>query len=310
MAYSAMKRLLLMIPLLIVISFLTFALTHLSSEDPAVVILHAQEVPDITQSLIEQTRAKYYLDAPFLVQYWEWLQSAVQLQFGHSFVTGEDVGLRLWPAFFNTLKLTLISSVAIIVLSLLFGILTALLRGTWFDRMTRTTAFVLTAIPSYWLAAILIIFLSVKLNALPTSGLTGPESYILPVAVITLGYTGIYFRNVRSAVIQQLDQDYVLYMRAMGVPMSQLLVYVARNAMQVVVSIFCMSIPIILGGSVVIENVFAWPGMGQLSVKVVLEQDFPMIQAYVLIVSVLFILFNTLADVINMWLNPKLREEH
>ncbi|ENP2399308.1 ABC transporter permease [Staphylococcus pseudintermedius] len=310
MAYSAMKRLLLMIPLLIVISFLTFALTHLSSEDPAVVILHAQEVPDITQSLIEQTRAKYYLDAPFLVQYWEWLQSAVQLQFGHSFVTGEDVGLRLWPAFFNTLKLTLISSVAIIVLSLLFGILTALLRGTWFDRMTRTTAFVLTAIPSYWLAAILIIFLSVKLNALPTSGLTGPESYILPVAVITLGYTGIYFRNVRSTVIQQLDQDYVLYMRAMGVPMSQLLVYVARNAMQVVVSIFCMSIPIILGGSVVIENVFAWPGMGQLSVKAVLEQDFPMIQAYVLIVSVLFILFNTLADVINMWLNPKLREEH
>ncbi|HDV5975592.1 TPA: ABC transporter permease [Staphylococcus pseudintermedius] len=310
MAYSAMKRLLLMIPLLIVISFLTFALTHLSSEDPAVVILHAQEVPDLTQSLIEQTRAKYYLDAPFLVQYWEWLQSAVQLQFGHSFVTGEDVGLRLWPAFFNTLKLTLISSVAIIVLSLLFGILTALLRGTWFDRMTRTTAFVLTAIPSYWLAAILIIFLSVKLNALPTSGLTGPESYILPVAVITLGYTGIYFRNVRSAVIQQLDQDYVLYMRAMGVPMSQLLVYVARNAMQVVVSIFCMSIPIILGGSVVIENVFAWPGMGQLSVKAVLEQDFPMIQAYVLIVSVLFILFNTLADVINMWLNPKLREEH
>ncbi|EGQ1632716.1 ABC transporter permease [Staphylococcus pseudintermedius] len=310
MAYSAMKRLLLMIPLLIVISFLTFALTHLSSEDPAVVILHAQEVPDITQSLIEQTRAKYYLDAPFLVQYWEWLQSAVQLQFGHSFVTGEDVGLRLWPAFFNTLKLTLISSVAIIVLSLLFGILTALLRGTWFDRMTRTTAFVLTAIPSYWLAAILIIFLSVKLNALPTSGLTGPESYILPVAVITLGYTGIYFRNVRSAVIQQLDQDYVLYMRAMGVPMSQLLVYVARNAMQVIVSIFCMSIPIILGGSVVIENVFAWPGMGQLSVKAVLEQDFPMIQAYVLIVSVLFILFNTLADVINMWLNPKLREEH
>ncbi|EGQ3287550.1 ABC transporter permease [Staphylococcus pseudintermedius] len=310
MAYSAMKRLLLMIPLLIVISFLTFALTHLSSEDPAVVILHAQEVPDITQSLIEQTRAKYYLDAPFLVQYWEWLQSAVQLQFGHSFVTGEDVGLRLWPAFFNTLKLTLISSVAIIVLSLLFGILTALLRGTWFDRMTRTTAFVLTAIPSYWLAAILIIFLSVKLNALPTSGLTGPESYILPVAVITLGYIGIYFRNVRSAVIQQLDQDYVLYMRAMGVPMSQLLVYVARNAMQVVVSIFCMSIPIILGGSVVIENVFAWPGMGQLSVKAVLEQDFPMIQAYVLIVSVLFILFNTLADVINMWLNPKLREEH
>ncbi|CAD7360756.1 MULTISPECIES: nickel/cobalt ABC transporter permease [Staphylococcus] len=309
MVYSVIKRLLLTVPLLIVISFLTFALTHLSNEDPAVVILHAQEVPNISQSLIEQTREKYGLNDPFIVQYWEWFKSAVQLKFGHSFVTGEDVSLRLWPAFFNTLKLTLVSSVVIILLSMLLGILTALFRGTWFDRVTRSTAFVLTAIPSYWLAAILIIFVSVKLNILPTSGLTGPESYILPVLVITLGYTGIYFRNVRSAVIQQLDQDYVLYMRAMGVPTSKLLLYVARNAMQVVVSIFCMSIPLILGGSVVIENVFAWPGMGQLSVKAVLEQDFPIIQAYVLVVSVLFILFNTLADVINMWLNPRLREE-
>ncbi len=309
MVYSVIKRLLLTVPLLIVISFLTFALTHLSNEDPAVVILHAQEVPNISQSLIEQTREKYGLNDPFIVQYWEWFKSAVQLKFGHSFVTCEDVSLRLWPAFFNTLKLTLVSSVVIILLSMLLGIVTALFRGTWFDRVTRSTAFVLTAIPSYWLAAILIIFVSVKLNLLPTSGLTGPESYILPVLVITLGYTGIYFRNVRSAVIQQLDQDYVLYMRAMGVPTSKLLLYVARNAMQVVVSIFCMSIPLILGGSVVIENVFAWPGMGQLSVKAVLEQDFPIIQAYVLVVSVLFILFNTLADVINMWLNPRLREE-
>ncbi|AKS67970.1 nickel/cobalt ABC transporter permease [Staphylococcus coagulans] len=309
MVYSVIKRLLLTVPLLIVISFLTFALTHLSNEDPAVVILHAQEVPNISQSLIEQTREKYGLNDPFIVQYWEWFKSAVQLKFGHSFVTGEDVSLRLWPAFFNTLKLTLVSSVVIILLSMLLGIVTALFRGTWFDRVTRSTAFVLTAIPSYWLAAILIIFVSVKLNILPTSGLTGPESYILPVLVITLGYTGIYFRNVRSAVIQQLDQHYVLYMRAMGVPTSKLLLYVARNAMQVVVSIFCMSIPLILGGSVVIENVFAWPGMGQLSVKAVLEQDFPIIQAYVLVVSVLFILFNTLADVINMWLNPRLREE-
>ncbi|MBT2811757.1 ABC transporter permease [Staphylococcus coagulans] len=309
MVYSVIKRLLLTVPLLIVISFLTFALTHLSNEDPAVVILHAQEVPNISQSLIEQTREKYGLNDPFIVQYWEWFKSAVQLKFGHSFVTGEDVSLRLWPAFFNTLKLTLVSSVVIILLSMLLGIVTALFRGTWFDRVTRSTAFVLTAIPSYWLAAILIIFVSVKLNILPTSGLTGPESYILPVLVITLGYTGIYFRNVRSAVIQQLDQDYVLYMRAMGVPTSKPLLYVARNAMQVVVSIFCMSIPLILGGSVVIENVFAWPGMGQLSVKAVLEQDFPIIQAYVLVVSVLFILFNTLADVINMWLNPRLREE-
>lgn len=308
MGYSIVKRLLLTLPLLIVISFLTFLLTRLSSEDPAVVILHAQEVPNITQSLIEETRAKYGLNEPFLVQYWEWLKAALQFKFGQSFVTGDEVSTRVWPAFFNTLKLTLVSSVVIITMSILLGTVTALCRGTWFDRVTRSTAFVLTAIPSYWLAALLIIYVSVRMNVLPTSGLTGPESYVLPVLTISLGYIGIYFRNVRSAMIQQLDQDYVLYARAMGVHFPTIVLQVIRNAMQVVVSIFCMSIPIILGGSVVIENIFAWPGMGQLSVKAVMEQDFPIIQAYVLIISVLFILLNTLADIINMWLNPKLRE--
>lgn len=308
MGYSIVKRLLLTLPLLLIISFLTFALTGLSNEDPAVVILHAQEVPNITQSLIEETRAKYGLNDPFLVQYLEWLKDALQFKFGQSFVTGDEVSTRVWPAFFNTLKLTLVSSAVIITMSLLLGTLTALLRGTWFDRVTRSVAFVLTAIPSYWLAAMLIIYVSVRMNLLPTSGLTGPESYVLPVLTISLGYIGIYFRNVRSAMIQQLDQDYVLYARAMGVGFPTIVLQVIRNAMQVVVSIFCMSIPIILGGSVVIENIFAWPGMGQLSVKAVMEQDFPIIQAYVLIISVLFILLNTLADIINMWLNPKLRE--
>ncbi|UXR67514.1 ABC transporter permease [Staphylococcus pasteuri] len=302
------KRIALMFPLLIVMSFMTFMMTYLSNEDPAVTILHAQGTPNVTEQLITETKKKYGLDAPILIQYKEWLQQAIQFKFGTSYITGDPVSERIGPAFMNTLKLTLISSLSVMVTSIFLGVVSALTRGRSTDRVIRLIAFFLTALPSYWVASMLIIFVSVKLNLLPTSGLTGPESYILPVVVITMTYTGIYFRNVRRAMIEQLNEEYVMYLKASGVYTITLLKHVLRNALQVAVSIFCMSIPMIMGGLVVVENVFAWPGLGQLSIKAIVEHDFPVIQAYVLIVAVLFIVFNTLADIINALLNPRLRE--
>ncbi|QDW83472.1 ABC transporter permease [Staphylococcus pasteuri] len=302
------KRIALMFPLLIVVSFMTFMMTYLSNEDPAVTILHAQGTPNVTEQLITETKKKYGLDAPILIQYKEWLQQAIQFKFGTSYITGDPVSERIGPAFMNTLKLTLISSLSVMVTSIFLGVVSALTRGRSTDRVIRLIAFFLTALPSYWVASMLIIFVSVKLNLLPTSGLTGPESYILPVVVITMTYTGIYFRNVRRAMIEQLNEEYVMYLKASGVYTITLLKHVLRNALQVAVSIFCMSIPMIMGGLVVVENVFAWPGLGQLSIKAIVEHDFPVIQAYVLIIAVLFIVFNTLADIINALLNPRLRE--
>lgn len=302
------KRIALMFPLLIVVSFMTFMMTYLSKGDPAVTILHAQGTPNITPQLIAETREKYGFNEPLLIQYTNWLVEAIQFKFGSSYITGESVSERIGPAFFNTLKLTLISSVSVIFTSILLGVISALTIGRLTDRIIRSIAFFLTALPSYWIASMLIIYISVKLNILPTSGLTGPESYILPVLVVTITYAGIYFRNVRRSMIEQLNEDYVLYLRANGVNTLTLLSHVLRNALQVAVSIFCMSVPMIMGGLVVIENVFAWPGLGQLSIKAIVEHDFPVIQAYVLIVAVLFIIFNTLADIINAYLNPKLRE--
>ena len=302
------KRIALMFPLLIVVSFMTFMMTYLTKGDPAVTILHAQGTPNITPQLIAETREKYGFNEPILIQYMNWLIEAIQFKFGSSYITGESVSERIGPAFFNTFKLTLISSISVIITSILLGVISALTKGKLTDRIIRSIAFFLTALPSYWIASMLIIYISVKLNVLPTSGLTGPESYILPVLVVTITYAGIYFRNVRRAIIEQLNEDYVLYLRASGVHTLTLLSHVLRNALQVAVSIFCMSVPMIMGGLVVIENVFAWPGLGQLSIKAIVEHDFPVIQAYVLIVAVLFIVFNTMADIINAYLNPKLRE--
>ncbi|WP_440112325.1 nickel/cobalt ABC transporter permease [Paenibacillus sp. QZ-Y1] len=302
------KRVLLAIPLLLIISFLTFVLINLSPLDPAVVVLQAQDVPQITDELIAKTKVELGMDQPFLIQYWNWLMACLQLDFGDSYVTGQSVWSLIGPAFVNTLKLTLISSVFIILFSILLGVLCAMREGKMMDRFVRGFSFLLTAIPSYWLAAILIWYFSVKLDLLPTSGMVSYQSYILPVVVITVSYVGIYFRSVRSSMLSNLNEDYVLYARASGIPERKVTLHILRNSLQVSVSIFCMAIPIVLGSTVVIENVFAWPGLGRLSVKSILSRDFPIIQAYVLILAVTFVLFNTLSDIINAAMNPKLRK--
>ncbi|WP_337034547.1 nickel/cobalt ABC transporter permease [Paenibacillus illinoisensis] len=303
------KRILLAIPLLLIISFLTFVLINLSPLDPAVVVLQAQEVPQITDELIAQTKAELGMDRPFMIQFGNWLLACLQLDFGESYVTGNSVWSMIGPAFVNTLKLTLISSVFIILFSILLGVICAMREGKMMDKSVRGFSFLLTAIPSYWLATMLIWYFSVKLDLLPTSRMDSAQSYILPVIVITVSYVGIYFRSVRSSMLNHLNEDYVLYARASGIPERKVTLHILRNSLQVSVSIFCMAIPIVLGSTVVIENVFAWPGLGRLSVRSILSRDFPIIQAYVLILAVTFVLFNTLSDIVNAALNPKIRKE-
>ncbi|KQY80725.1 nickel transporter permease NikB [Paenibacillus sp. Root52] len=303
------KRILLAIPLLMVISFITFVLINLSPLEPAVVVLQAQEVPQITAELIAQTNKELGFDQPFLIQYMNWAMDVIQFDFGHSYVSGESVWTLIGPAFLNTLKLTLVSSVFIIALSILLGVVCAMREGKLLDQSVRGISFFLTAMPSYWLAAIMIWYFSVKLDLLPTSGMDSYRSYILPVIVITVSYTGIYFRTVRSSMLSNMNEDYVLYARASGLSERKVMLHILRNSLQVAVSIFCMAIPIVLGSTVVIENVFAWPGLGRLSVKSILSRDFPIIQAYVLILAVTFVLFNTLSDIINAAMNPRLRKE-
>lgn len=303
------KRILLAIPLLFVISLITFVLINLSPLDPAVVVLQAQEVPQITDELIAQTNEALGFDKPFVIQYVNWLMACMQLDFGSSYVSGEPVLSLIGPAFLNTLKLTLVSSVFIIGFSILLGVICAMREGKAVDKSVRGLSFVLTAMPSYWLAAIMISTFSVKLDLLPTSGMDSLKSYILPVIVITVSYTGIYFRTVRSSMLSNMNEDYVLYGRASGLTERKVTLHILRNSLQVAVSIFCMAIPIVLGSTVVIENVFAWPGLGRLSVRSILNRDFPMIQAYVLILVVTFVLFNTISDVINAAMNPRLRKD-
>ena len=303
------KRLFISIPLLLVISFLTFILINLSPLDPAEVVLQAQGVPTITDELIAQTKEELGMDKPFIIRYFDWVIACLHLDFGISYVTGKPVWSLIGPAFLNTFKLTLVSSVVIIILSILLGVICAMKEGKIMDKTVRGFSFFLTAMPSYWLATLMIWYFSVKLDLLPTSGMGSYKSYILPVIVVAISYAGIYFRVVRSSMLSNLNEDYVLYGRACGLTERKVTMHILRNSLQVAISIFCMAIPIILGSTVVIENVFAWPGLGSLSVRAILGRDFPIIQAFVLILAAAFVLFNTISDILNAVMNPKLRND-
>lgn len=304
-----LRRIAVALPLLIVISFLAFVLNQLSPMDPVEVVLHAQGVPTITEELIAETRAELGMDRPFVIQYFDWLISSFQLDFGSSYVTGKPVWSLLGPALLNTLKLTLVSSAFIILFSIVMGVVCALREGGWLDLSVRGFSFLLTSLPAYWLAALMVWYFSVKLDLLPTSGMDSISSYILPVAVIVIGYAGIYFRMIRSSMLSNLNEDYVLYGRACGLSETSVIMYVLRNSLQVAVSVFGLAIPVILGSTVVVENIFAWPGLGTLTVNSILGRDFPIIQAYVLVLAAAFVLFNTASDIINAAFNPKLRKE-
>ncbi|TYP76416.1 nickel/cobalt ABC transporter permease [Paenibacillus methanolicus] len=307
MGWYMAKRGLYAIPMMIVISFLTFILIHLSPMDPAEVVLEAQGVPQITPELIAQTKAELGMDRPFLIRYANWLIDCLQLDFGHSYVSGEPVWTLLGPAFLNTLQLTFASVIAVIALSVGLGVICALREGRLLDRSVRGVSFFLTSMPSYLLASLMIWYFAVKLDLLPTSGMASSASYVLPVVVIAVNYAGIYFRMIRSSMISQLHEDYVLYGRASGLSETTITMHMIRNSLQIAISVFCMAVPIILGSTVVVENVFAWPGLGSLSMHAILSRDFPVIQAYVLVMAVAFVLFNTVSDMVNAAMNPKLR---
>ncbi|MGM0866576.1 MAG: nickel/cobalt ABC transporter permease [Bacillota bacterium] len=304
------RRLLISIPVLLLISFLTFVLMSLSPMDPAEVVLKSQGVPVITDELMEETREDLGFNQPFLLQYGDWLLDCLRWDFGTSFVTGQPVWSLLGPALINTVKLTLISSVAVMILSVLLGVICALQQDKAVDQFVRGISFFLTAMPSYLLASLLIWYFSVKLDLFPTNGMDSYTSYILPVLVITISYAGIYFRVVRSSMLRQLSEDYVLYARACGLKEWRVTVCIIRNSLQVAISVFCMAVPIILGSTVVVESVFAWPGVGSLSIRSIVSRDFPVVQAYVLIVAVAFVMFNAISDILNAAVNPRVRNDH
>lgn len=311
MKQYVIKRLLATIPLLLGISFICFVFINLIPSDPAEVALRVRQTPVITEEAIAQVRAELGLDQPFLLRYVHWVTDCLRLDFGVSYtnpartVLGE-IG-RCLPA---TLRLAGLSLVFVIGLSLPIGFLSAVYKDSWFDRLMRGVVFATTAMPAYWVGLLLIWLVSIKLDLLPTSGNGGLKYLLLPAFTVALTYISTYIRLIRNNMLENMREDYVLYAQARGLKQGAILVrHILKNSLQSCVTAIGMSIPQLISGTIVVENVFAWPGVGKLCITSIFNRDYPVIQAYVLMVGVLFVFFNLAFDILQYAAAPRLRRE-
>ncbi|MCL6635185.1 MAG: ABC transporter permease subunit [Peptococcaceae bacterium] len=304
MSRYLLHRLLGLVPVLLGISLITFFLLRLVPCDPAEVYLRLSQIPP-TDEMVAAVRAELGLDRPLYVQYIDWLGRVLRLDFGTSFVTRKpvlDEILRCIPA---TLQLAFTAMAVVLLISLPAGILAALYKESLFDQGSRVLAFIGASMPAYWLGFLLIYLFALKLDLLPVLGRGGPGHLVLPSLTLALAQASTYTRLLRASMLENMNQHFVLYARARG--LRERLVagrHVLKSALLPVVTAFGMGLGHLLAGSVIVENVFAWPGVGRLCVYSIFNRDYPVIQGYVLVMTVVFVICNLLVDVAYTFLDP------
>ena len=281
-------------------------MTYLSN-DPAEVALRVQAITPTEQN-VRQMRSELGLDQPFFVRYIDWVQQALKGDLGKSYATGKSITGMISEAFPYTVFLTLMTLIIIIVTCLVLGILAANYQNHWTEKVLRLITFVLNAIPSFWLGLLLIFLFSIKLNWLPTGGAEGLLSVFLPALTLSLAYSSSYIRLIRNDLLQNKQLPYVDYYFTRGFSKKSITKHLLKNSLRSSVVSIGVSIPKLIAGSIIIESVFAWPGMGLLCINAIRNRDLPVLQAYIVIMSLFFISSSLLIDSLNKRIDPRLRE--
>ncbi|MDR6772409.1 glutathione ABC transporter permease GsiC [Azospirillum sp. BE72] len=292
------------LPVLLVISVFVFGFVHLLPGDPARLVAG----PDATQRDVELVRQDLGLDQPLWVQYGRFLGNAVQGEFGRSMKSKRPVSQEIGERFMPTLYLTVVAMAWATLAGLLIGVASATKRGRWQDHAGMIVAVSGIAFPSFWLGLLMIDLFSVKLGWLPTSGYGTWQHFVMPSLTLGLGVAAVMARFTRSAFIEIAREDYVRTARAKGVP-ARLVVWkhTLRNALIPIITMVGLQFGFLLGGSIVVETVFSWPGLGRLLVDSVNYRDYTVIQAEILLFSLEFIIINLLVDVLYAFANPEIR---
>lgn len=302
------KRLISIIPILIGISFLSFIIINLSPSDPAEVALRVNDIVP-TETAIQEMREELNLDAPFFERYIIWLKNSLQGELGNSYVNKKPVAYEIGQAFPATFKLSVLSLTITILVSVTVGVLCAVYEGSIGDKIIRILVFIGTAMPSFWIGLLLIWLFSVKLDLLPTSGMETTNAIILPAITLSLTYISTYVRLIRNNMIKNKKENYVLYARVRGLKEITIIKHIFKNSLQSSLTALGMSVPKLIAGTVIVENIFAWPGIGRLCVEAIYNRDFPIIQAYILIMAVMFVVCNLLVDIVSIIIDPRMRGE-
>jgi nickel transport system permease protein len=307
MLLYALKRILLLAPLLLVVSFVIFMVIRLAPGDPAYAYLRLQNIPPSGEAL-RMARETLGLDQPLLLQYWNWLMAALQGDFGQSFATQRPVMADIALYMPATLLLTGLALVFTLAISIPLGIWSARYKDRWPDHAVRGLAFIGVSTPNFWLGFLLILIFAVWLKWLPPFGAGTWAHLVLPVITVSLMSLSINARLLRASLLENANARHVAYARMRGLSERQVeRRHVLRNAILPIITATGMHLGELIGGALVVESIFAWPGVGRYAISAVGNKDFPVIQCFTLMMVVVFVVCNLIVDILSAALNPQIR---
>ena len=290
------------------ISFITFFLTYLSPGDPVKnMYLSMGQMP--SEKVIEQTRSAMGLNDPFLTQYFRWLGNCLHGDFGTSYSLHKPVTGLLLERLGPTLKLTALSLVMMLLLSVPLGVLSALYKNSFVDYLARGLTFIGCAMPNFWVALLLMLAFCVRFTIFPVISANADfKSLFLPALTLAIAMASKYTRQVRATVLEELNQDYVTGALARGVRKSQIIwKNVFPNALLPLVTMLGLSVGNLLGGTSVVEIIFSYPGLGNLAVTAITSSDYNLIQGYVLWMALIYMVINLIVDASYLYIDPRMR---
>lgn len=308
MRRSIVRRVLQFIPVLLGITFLAFLLIYLSPSDPVSVRMSAGGI-SVSPEIMDSMRRSMGLDRPLLVQYGDWLWNILHGNMGKSYITDADVLDQILKALPYTLKMAGASLLLTLCISIPVGILTAAMQNSKFDYVVRVMAFVGNALPNFIIALCLMFIFSYRLGWIPVLATTKPIGLVLPALTLALVMSSRYIRQIRAAMLDELSKGYVVGLRSRGLSETTILYKnVLKNIMVTVITLTGISLGSLLGGTVIVETVFTWPGLGSLIMEGISQRDYPVVQAVIVWMASAFMVVNLLTDISYTVFNPKIKD--
>lgn len=304
----ALKRLLQLIPILLAITFLSYGIMRIAGSD---VVEQKMENTSgtVSQEMIDNARAELGLDKPFVVQYFTWLGNLLRGDMGTSYVSNKPVFSTFVSKLPATLLLTAVSILLTVLISIPLGIWSAVKQNTATDYVIRTASFIGNSLPNFFVSLLLMYFFAIRLGWFPViSGGVSLQSVALPALTLAIAMSAKYLRQVRATVLDELSKDYVLGARARGVKFSTTLIRsVMKASLVTIITLLTLSIGSLLGGTAIVESIFMWDGVGKLAVDAINMRDYPIIQAYVMWMAIIYVVVNLITDLSYHFLDPRIR---
>ncbi|MGY0394248.1 nickel ABC transporter permease [Fusobacterium sp.] len=302
-----LKRILLLIPVLLGVSLLVFAIMSLTPGDPAQLIL-GENAP---KAAVLKLREEMGLNDPFFMQYFRFVKNAIMGDFGRSYTTGREVFGEIFARFPNTLILAVIGIIISVCIGIPIGIISATRQYSFLDSFSMVIALLGVSMPVFWLGLMLILTFSVKLGWLPSGGYNGLSSIILPAITLGVGSAAIITRMTRSSMLEVIRQDYIRTARAKGVTEKVVInKHALKNALIPIITVVGLQFGHLLGGAVLTESVYSWPGVGRLMVDAIRQKDTPTVLAAVVFLAAAFSVVNLLVDILYAYVDPRIKSQY